>query len=417
MALELAELKAKTIAELLKIAEEMDIPGVSGLRKQELIYKVMENQSASDGTILAQGVLDVMEEGYGFLRSPDYNYLPGQDDIYVSPSQIKRFDLRTGDTISGQVRPPKDNERYFALLKIEAVNFENPEMAKHKTLFDNLTPLYPDDPFHLEVSAEELTTRIIDLMCPIGKGQRALITSPPKAGKTIILQKIAQAIAANHPSVNLIVLLIDERPEEVTDMRRSVRGEVIASTFDEPAERHVQVANMVIEKAKRLTEHKHDVVILLDSITRLARAHNAVVPHSGKILSGGVDSNALHKPKRFFGAARNIEEGGSLTIVATALIETGSRMDEVIFEEFKGTGNMEMVLDRRLSDRRIFPAMDINRSSTRKEELLISAETLTKMWVLRKFLAEMNPIEAMEFLVDRMKKTKNNEKFLLSMKD
>ncbi|MDD3730746.1 MAG: transcription termination factor Rho [candidate division Zixibacteria bacterium] len=417
MTLELTELKSKTIAELLKIAEEMDIPGVSGLRKQELIYKVMENQSVSDGTILAQGVLDVMEEGYGFLRSPDYNYLPGQDDIYVSPSQIKRFDLRTGDTISGQVRPPKDNERYFALLKIEAVNFENPEVAKHKTLFDNLTPLYPNEPFHLELNAEELTTRIIDLMCPIGKGQRALITSPPKAGKTIILQKIAQSITANHPTVDLIVLLIDERPEEVTDMRRSVKGEVIASTFDEPAERHVQVANMVIEKAKRLTEHKHDVVILLDSITRLARAHNAVVPHSGKILSGGVDSNALHKPKRFFGAARNIEEGGSLTIVATALIETGSRMDEVIFEEFKGTGNMEMVLDRRLSDRRIFPAMDINRSSTRKEELLIPAETLTKMWILRKFLAEMNPIEAMEFLVDRMRKTKNNQKFLASMKD
>lgn len=417
MTLELTELKSKTIAELLKIAEEMDIPGVSGLRKQELIYKVMENQSVSDGTILAQGVLDVMEEGYGFLRSPDYNYLPGQDDIYVSPSQIKRFDLRTGDTISGQVRPPKDNERYFALLKIEAVNFENPEVAKHKTLFDNLTPLYPNEPFHLELNAEELTTRIIDLMCPIGKGQRALITSPPKAGKTIILQKIAQSITANHPTVDLIVLLIDERPEEVTDMRRSVKGEVIASTFDEPAERHVQVANMVIEKAKRLTEHKHDVVILLDSITRLARAHNAVVPHSGKILSGGVDSNALHKPKRFFGAARNIEEGGSLTIVATALIETGSRMDEVIFEEFKGTGNMEMVLDRRLSDRRIFPAMDINRSSTRKEELLITAETLTKMWILRKFLAEMNPIEAMEFLVDRMRKTKNNQKFLASMKD
>jgi transcription termination factor Rho len=417
MTLELTELKSKTIAELLKIAEEMDIPGVSGLRKQELIYKVMESQSVSDGTILAQGVLDVMDEGYGFLRSPDYNYLPGQDDIYVSPSQIKRFDLRTGDTISGQVRPPKDNERYFALLKIEAVNFENPEVAKHKTLFDNLTPLYPDEPFHLELNADELTTRIIDLMCPIGKGQRALITSPPKAGKTIILQKIAQSITANHPQVDLIVLLIDERPEEVTDMRRSVKGEVIASTFDEPAERHVQVANMVLEKAKRLTEHKHDVVILLDSITRLARAHNAVVPHSGKILSGGVDSNALHKPKRFFGAARNIEEGGSLTIVATALIETGSRMDEVIFEEFKGTGNMEMVLDRRLSDRRIFPAMDINRSSTRKEELLISAETLNKMWILRKFLAEMNPIEAMEFLVDRMRKAKNNQKFLASMKD
>ncbi len=417
--MELAELKSKTIAELLKIAEDLDIPGVSGLRKSELIYKVMETTSttASNGMIFAEGVLEIMEEGYGFLRSPDYNYLPGQDDIYVSPSQIKRFDLRTGDTISGQVRPPKENERYFALLKIEAVNFEDPEVAKHKTLFDNLTPLYPNEQFHLELSGDELTTRIIDLMCPIGKGQRALITSPPKAGKTIILQKIAQAIVANHPKVKLIVLLIDERPEEVTDMRRSVKGEVISSTFDEPAERHVQVANMVLEKSKRLTEHKHDVVILLDSITRLARAHNAVVPHSGKILSGGVDSNALHKPKRFFGAARNIEEGGSLTIIATALIETGSRMDEVIFEEFKGTGNMELVLDRRLADRRIFPAMDINRSSTRKEELLQSEEVLNKVWILRKFLAEMNPIEAMEFLLDRMKKTKSNEKFLASMKD
>lgn len=415
--MELAELKSKTIAELLKIAEDLDIPGVSGLRKSELIYKVMENQSNTNGMIFAEGVLEIMEEGYGFLRSPDYNYLPGQDDIYVSPSQIKRFDLRTGDTISGQVRPPKDNERYFALLKIEAVNFEDPEVAKHKTLFDNLTPLYPNEAFHLETINEELTTRIIDLMCPIGMGQRALITSPPKAGKTIILQKIAQAITANHPKVKLIVLLIDERPEEVTDMRRSVKGEVISSTFDEPAERHVQVANMVLEKAKRLTEHKHDVVILLDSITRLARAHNAVVPHSGKILSGGVDSNALHKPKRFFGAARNIEEGGSLTIIATALIETGSRMDEVIFEEFKGTGNMEMVMDRRLADRRIFPAMDINRSSTRKEELLLSDEILNKVWILRKFLAEMNPVEAMEFLLDRMKKTKSNERFLASMKD
>ena len=362
-------------------------------------------------------MLEILDEGYGFLRSPDYNYLPGQDDIYVSPSQIKRFDLKTGDIISGQVRPPKDNERYFALLKIEAVTFEDPEQAKHKTLFDNLTPLYPNEPFHTEINPEELTTRIIDLMCPIGKGQRALITSPPKAGKTIILQKIAQAITTNHPEVKLIVLLIDERPEEVTDMKRSVNGEVVSSTFDEPAERHVQVANMVLEKSKRLIEHGHDVVILLDSITRLARAHNAVVPHSGKILSGGVDSNALHKPKRFFGAARNIEEGGSLTIVATALIETGSRMDEVIFEEFKGTGNMEMVLDRRLSDRRIFPAMDINRSSTRKEELLIDPETLNKIWILRKFLAEMNPIEAMEFLLDRLKKTKSNKKFLASMKD
>ncbi|MBU0982911.1 MAG: transcription termination factor Rho [candidate division Zixibacteria bacterium] len=415
--MEHAELKSKTIAELLEIAEKADIPGVSGLRKSELIYKIMETKSTGEGMIFAEGVLEIMDEGYGFLRAPDYNYLPGQDDIYVSPSQIKRFDLRTGDTISGQVRPPKDNERYFALLKIEAVNYDNPEVAKHKTIFDNLTPLYPDDPFVLELGSEELTTRIIDLMCPIGKGQRALITSPPKAGKTIILQKIAQAITANHPKVKLIVLLIDERPEEVTDMRRSVRGEVISSTFDEPADRHVQVAKMVLEKSKRLVEHKHDVVILLDSVTRLARAHNSVVPHSGKILSGGVDSNALQLPKRFFGAARNIEEGGSLTIIATALVETGSRMDEVIFEEFKGTGNMELVLDRRLSDRRIFPAMDINRSSTRKEELLIPSETLTKMWILRKFLAEMNPLEAMEFLLDRMRKAKNNKKFLASMKD
>lgn len=415
--MEIAELKNKTIAELLKMSEDMDIPGVSGLRKQELIYKIMEAGSATDSSILAEGVLEILEDGYGFLRSPDYNYLPGQDDIYVSPSQIKRFDLRTGDIISGQVRPPKDNERYFALLKIESVNYEDPDIAKHKTLFDNLTPLYPNEAFHLELNPEELTTRIVDLMCPIGKGQRALITSPPKAGKTIILQKIAQSITANHPNVKLIVLLIDERPEEVTDMRRSVRGEVVSSTFDEPADRHVQVANMVLEKSKRLVEHGHDVVILLDSITRLARAHNSVVPHSGKILSGGVDSNALHKPKRFFGAARNIEEGGSLTIIATALIETGSRMDEVIFEEFKGTGNMELVLDRRLSDRRIFPAMDINRSSTRKEELLQPEEVLSKIWILRKFLAEMNPIEAMEFLVDRMKKSKTNVKFLASMKD
>ena len=415
--MEIAELKNKTIAELLKMSEDMDIPGVSGLRKQELIYKIMEAGSATDSSILAEGVLEILDEGYGFLRSPDYNYLPGQEDIYASPSQIKRFDLRTGDIISGQVRPPKDNERYFALLKIESVNYEDPDVAKHKTLFDNLTPLYPNEAFRLELNPEELTTRIIDLMCPIGKGQRALITSPPKAGKTIILQKIAQSITANHPNVKLIVLLIDERPEEVTDMRRSVRGEVVSSTFDEPADRHVQVANMVLEKSKRLTEHGHDVVILLDSITRLARAHNSVVPHSGKILSGGVDSNALHKPKRFFGAARNIEEGGSLTIIATALIETGSRMDEVIFEEFKGTGNMELVLDRRLSDRRIFPAMDINRSSTRKEELLQSEEVLSKIWILRKFLAEMNPIEAMEFLIDRMKKSKTNAKFLASMKD
>jgi len=417
MQMEVAELKSKTIAELLKIAEDLDIPGVSGLRKSELIYKVMESQSSAEGIILAEGVLETLDEGYGFLRSPDYNYLPGQDDIYVSPSQIKRFDLRTGDIIAGQVRPPKDNERYFALLKIESVNFEDPELAKHTSLFDNLTPLYPEEPFKLEVTSEELTTRIIDLMCPIGKGQRALITSPPKAGKTIILQRVAQSITINHPEVKVIVLLIDERPEEVTDMKRSVKAEVVSSTFDEPAERHVQVAHMVLEKSKRLTERGHDVVILLDSITRLARAHNAVVPHSGKILSGGVDSNALHKPKRFFGAARNIEEGGSLSVIATALVETGSRMDEVIFEEFKGTGNMEMVLDRRLSDRRIFPAMDINRSSTRKEELLQDEETLNKIWILRKFLAEMNPIEAMEFLIDRIKKTSSNSKFLASMKD
>jgi len=415
--MELVELKSKTIADLLKLAEDKGIPGVSGLRKSELIYKIMENASDAEGIIFAEGVLEIMDEGYGFLRSPGYNYLPGQDDIYVSPSQIKRFDLRTGDTISGQVRPPKDNERYFALLKIEAVNYENPEVARHKTLFDNLTPLYPEEAFNAETAAEELTTRIIDLMCPIGKGQRALITSPPKAGKTIILQKIAQAITTNHPKIKLIVLLIDERPEEVTDMRRSVKGEVISSTFDEPADRHVQVAKMVLEKAKRLTEHKHDVVILLDSITRLARAHNAVVPHSGKILSGGVDSNALQLPKRFFGAARNIEEGGSLTIIATALVETGSRMDEVIFEEFKGTGNMEMVLDRRLADRRIYPAMDINRSSTRKEELLLTDEVLAKIYILRRFLAEMNTVEAMEFLLDRMRKTKDNAKFLASMKD
>ncbi len=412
------DLKGKTIADLLVIAEELEIPGVSGLRKSELIYKIMEAASAQqEGMIFAEGVLEILNEGYGFLRSPSYNYLPGPDDIYVSPSQIKRFDLRTGDTISGQVRPPKDNERYFALLKIEAINFEDPSLAKNITVFDNLTPLYPEEAFKLEVNPDELTTRIMDLMTPIGKGQRALITSPPKAGKTIILQKIANAITTNHPDVKLIVLLIDERPEEVTDMRRSVRGEVVSSTFDEPADRHVHVANMILEKSKRLVEHGHDVVILLDSITRLARAHNAVVPHSGKILSGGVDSNALHKPKRFFGAARNIEEGGSLTIIGTALIETGSRMDEVIFEEFKGTGNLEMVLDRRLSDRRIFPAMDLNRSSTRKEELLLEPDVLAKTWILRKFLAEMNPIEAMEFLTDRIKKTKNNQKFLSSMKD
>ena len=414
--MDIIELKAKTIADLLEIAEGLGIPGVSGLRKQELIFKILEANTEKDGLIFAEGVLEILDEGYGFLRSPDYCYLPGPDDIYVSPSQIKRFDLRTGDTVSGQVRPPKESERYFALLKIEAVNFENPDVAKHKTLFDNLTPLYPQRKFNLELDPKDICTRTIDLLTPIGRGQRGLITSPPKAGKTILLQKIANSISNNHPDVKLIVLLIDERPEEVTDMKRSVKGEVISSTFDEPAERHVQVADMVIERAKRLVEHKHDVVILLDSITRLARAHNAVVPHSGKILSGGVDANALQRPKRFFGAARNIEEGGSLTIVATALIETGSRMDEVIFEEFKGTGNMELVLDRRLSNRRIFPAIDLNRSSTRKEELLLDEETLGKLWILRKFLSDMNPVEAMEFFIDRMLKTKTNDQFLTSMK-
>ncbi len=413
--MDIVELKSKTIAELTELAEDLKIPGISGLRKSELIFKILEGKTEADGLIFAEGVLEILPEGYGFLRSPDYNYLPGPDDIYVSPSQIKRFDLRSGDTVSGQVRPPKESERYFALLKIEAVNFENPEIAKHKVLFDNLTPLYPQDKIKLEHDSKDTTTRIMDLLTPIGRGQRGLITSPPKAGKTIILQKIANAITTNHPDMKLIVLLIDERPEEVTDMKRSVKAEVVSSTFDEPADRHVTVAEMVIDKAKRLVEHQNHVVILLDSITRLARAYNAVVPHSGKILSGGVDSNALQKPKRFFGAARNVEEGGSLTIIATALVETGSRMDDVIFEEFKGTGNMEIVLDRRLSDRRIFPAMDINRSGTRKEELLMTAEELNRVWVLRKFLNEMNPVEAMEFLLERMMKTKTNAKFLESM--
>ncbi len=415
--MDIVELKSKTVSELLQLAEELEIPGCAGLRKQDLIFKILEAKTEKNGLIFAEGVLEILPEGYGFLRSPDYNYLPGPDDIYVSPSQIKRFDLRKGDTISGQVRPPKDSERYFALLKIEAVNFENPEVAKHKILFDNLTPLYAQKRIKLETVTEEVSMRIMDLICPVGKGQRGLIVSPPKAGKTILLQKMANSITTNHPEIKLIVLLIDERPEEVTDMKRSVKGEVVSSTFDEPADRHVQVADMVIEKAKRLVEHQQHVVILLDSITRLARAHNAVVPHSGKILSGGVDANALQRPKRFFGAARNIEEGGSLTIMATALIETGSRMDEVIFEEFKGTGNMEIVLDRRLQDRRIFPAMDINRSGTRKEELLLTEEELSKIWILRRFLNEMNSVEAMEFLLDRIRKTKNNGKFLESMKD
>jgi len=413
--MDIVDLKSKTIAELTALAEELKIPGISGLRKSELIFKILEGKTEQDGLIFAEGVLEILSEGYGFLRSPDYNYLPGPDDIYVSPSQIKRFDLRNGDTISGQVRPPKESERYFALLRIEAINFENPEISKHKIIFDNLTPLYPENKIILEHDSKDTTTRVMDLLTPVGRGQRALITSPPKAGKTIILQKIANAITINHPEMKLIVLLIDERPEEVTDMKRSVNAEVISSTFDEPADRHVTVAEMVIDKAKRLVEHKNHVVILLDSITRLARAYNAVVPHSGKILSGGVDSNALQKPKRFFGAARNVEEGGSLTICATALVETGSRMDDVIFEEFKGTGNMEIVLDRRLADRRIFPAMDINRSGTRKEELLMTEDELSRVWILRKFLSEMSPIEAMEFLKDRIMKTKTNAKFLESM--
>ena len=413
--LDLESLKTLKIAELNQIAQELNIQGTSGLKKQELIFKILEEQTAQEGLIFSKGVLEVLPDGYGFLRSPKFNYLPGPDDIYVSPSQIKRFDLHTGDTISGQIRPPKDNERFFALLRVEAVNFESPEKKADNVLFDNLTPFYPVERVDLEVNAKENTMRIMNLLTPIGKGQRGLIVSPPRAGKTVILQKIANSITENHPEIILIVLLIDERPEEVTDMERHVKAEVVSSTFDEPAERHVQVADMVLEKAKRLVEYKRDVVILLDSITRLARAHNTVVPHSGKILSGGVDSNALQRPKRFFGAARNIEEGGSLTIIATALVETGSRMDEVIFEEFKGTGNMEIVLDRRLADRRIFPAIDINRSGTRKEELLLSKKELSRVWILRKFLNEMNPIEAMEFLLDKMRGTKTNDEFLDSM--
>jgi len=413
--MDITELKNKTIIELLEIANDLKLEGTGSLRKQELIFKILEAQTQQNGLIFAEGVLQVLPEGYGFLRSPDYNYLPGPDDIYVSPSQIKKFDLRTGDTISGQIRSPKDSERYFALLRVEAVNHEHPDVAKSKPFFDNLTPLYPEEMLDLEYTAEDLSTRVINLLAPIGKGQRSLIVAQPRTGKTVLLQKIANAITANHKEVYLMVLLIDERPEEVTDMQRSVKGEVISSTFDEPAERHVQVSDMVIEKAKRLVEHGKDVVILLDSITRLARAHNSVVPHSGKILSGGVDSNALQRPKRFFGAARNIEGNGSLTIVATALVETGSRMDEVIFEEFKGTGNQELVLDRRLSDKRVYPAIDIFRSGTRKEELLIDPKDLDKIWILRKFLNEKPLMEAMEFLLEKIKKTKSNEQFLKSM--
>jgi len=413
--MDIAELKGKTIMELLDVASNLEIEGTSSMRKQELIFKILEAQTQQNGLIFAEGVLQVLPEGYGFLRSPDYNYLPGPDDIYVSPSQIKKFDLRTGDTISGQIRSPKDSERYFALLRVEAVNHEHPDVAKSKPFYDNLTPLYPQEAFNLEHDPGDLSTRLINLLVPVGKGQRMLIVAQPRTGKTILLQKIANAITANHKEVVLMVLLIDERPEEVTDMERSVKGEVISSTFDEPAERHVQVADMVIEKAKRLVEHGKDVVILLDSITRLARAHNAVVPHSGKILSGGVDSNALQRPKRFFGAARNIEGNGSLTIIGTALIDTGSRMDEVIFEEFKGTGNSELVLDRRLSDKRTYPAVDIFRSGTRKEELLVDKKDLDKIWILRKFLNDKPLPEAMDFLLDKLGKTKSNAQFLKSM--
>ena len=411
------ELKAKPMQELTELAEAMEVENAGGMRKQDLVFAILKSQTEKRGRIYAEGVLEILQDGFGFLRAPDQNYLAGPDDIYVSPSQIRRFNLRTGDSVQGQIRPPKEGERYFALLKVEQINFEEPERARHKILFDALTPLYPEDRFNLDScdKAVGLTTRIIDLIAPLGKGQRALITSPPKAGKTMILKDIANAIAAAHPEVYLIVLLIDERPEEVTDMRRTVKAEVISSTFDEPATRHVQVADMVIAKAKRLVEHKRDVVILLDSITRLARAHNTVVPHSGKILSGGVDSNALHKPKRFFGAARNVEEGGSLTIVGTALIDTGSRMDEVIFEEFKGTGNSELVLDRKLADRRTYPAIDINRSATRREELLLEETTLNRMYILRKLLAPLSPVDSMEFLLEKIKRTENNVEFLDSM--
>jgi len=415
MSMDIAELKSKKIAELNQIAKELNIIGYSDLRKQELIFKILEAQTEQGGLTFSRGVLEVLPDGYGFLRSVDYNYLPSPDDIYVSPSQIKKFNLRTGDTVSGQVRPPKEGERFFALLRVEAVNDENPDSIRERVLFDNLTPLYPNTAIKLETAPGEYSMRIMDLLAPIGKGQRGMIVSPPKAGKTILLQKIANSITRNHPEVKLIVLLIDERPEEVTDMERSVNAEVVSSTFDEPPERHVQVSDMVLEKAKRLVEAKKDVVVLLDSITRLARAHNTVVPHSGKILSGGVDANALHKPKRFFGAARNIEEGGSLTIVATALVETGSRMDEVIFEEFKGTGNMEIVLDRKLSDKRIFPAMDVNRSGTRKEELLIDPDDLNRIWILRKLLSDFNTVEAMDFMLEKMRGTKSNKEFLKSM--
>jgi len=411
----LAALKNKKIGELASLAREFHVEGAAAMRKQELIFAILQAQTEKNGYIYGEGVLEILPDGFGFLRSPGYNYLPGPDDIYVSPSQIRRFNLCTGDTVSGQVRPPKDGERYFALLKVESVNFEDPEMSREKILFDNLTPLYPNKSLRLETDPDNYSARIMDLMTPIGKGQRGLIVAAPRTGKTMLLQNIANSIVRNHPRVILIVLLIDERPEEVTDMQRSVKAEVVSSTFDEQAQRHVQVAEMVLEKAKRLVEHKRDVVILLDSITRLARAYNTVVPPSGKILSGGVDSNALHKPKRFFGAARNIEEGGSLTIIATALIDTGSRMDEVIFEEFKGTGNMEILLERKLTEKRIFPSIDINRSGTRKEELLVPPEDLNRIWILRKLLAPLSPIDSMEFLLEKMRGTKSNAEFLASM--
>jgi transcription termination factor Rho len=415
--LDITDLKERNIKDLLSIAQELDVPGATSLRKQELIFSILQAQTEKSGLIFSEGVLECLPDGFGFLRAPEYNYLPGPDDIYVSPSQIRKFGLQTGDTVSGQVRPPKEGERYFALIKVEAVNFEHPDVARSKIFFDNLTPLYPNERIRLETTRENISARIMDILTPIGKGQRGLIVAPPRTGKTMLLQCLANSVAQNHPETALIVLLIDERPEEVTDMERSVKGEVISSTFDEPATRHVQVAEMVIEKAKRLVEHRKDVIILLDSITRLARAYNTIVPPSGKVLSGGVDANALQRPKRFFGAARNIEEGGSLTIIATALIETGSRMDDVIFEEFKGTGNMEINLERKLVDKRVFPAIDLNRSGTRKEELLLTQKELDRTWVLRKVLNSLSPVDAMELLTDRMSKTAANESFLDSMNE
>jgi len=413
--LDIVQLKNMKIAELTELARKLNINGISGMKKHELIFKILQSRIEKDGLAYGEGVLEVLEDGFGFLRSPDYNYLPCPDDIYVSPSQIRRFNLKTGDTVSGQIRPPKEGERYFALLKVEAVNFENPEVTKNKILFENLTPLYPEERFKLETTPGEISMRIMDLLTPVGKGQRGMIVAPPYSGKTVFLQKFANSITTNYPDAKLLILLIDERPEEVTDMQRSVKAEVISSTFDEQAQRHTQVAEMLLEKAKRLVEHKHDVVILLDSITRLARAYNTVVPHSGKILSGGVDANALHRPKRFFGAARNVEEGGSLTIIATALVDTGSRMDEVIFEEFKGTGNMEIQLDRNLFQRRIYPAIDIKRSNTRKEELLVEDDELKKVWLMRKALSDLDSVEAMQLLIDRLKKSKTNSEFLQNL--